>query len=130
MALVTLRSYQNPVAAELAIAQLEASGIPAVALDQHLVSVLSGAVVETRVQVDESDLAVARRLLDELGSDLVSQPQPRARRRAWSRRSILGLILVSVLFAKCTYNLASNQRELTPFDKDLFEQERHRRILW
>ena|SRR2546427_13207213 len=107
MALVTLRSYRNAIDAEFAKAQLEASGIPAVVVDDHLVSVLSGAIGEVRVQVDESNLANARALLqqDDPSSDLVRQPQPGARRHYWSRRSIWSLVLVCVLFAYCSYKI-------------------------
>jgi hypothetical protein len=100
MALVTLRSYRNLIDAELAIAQLEAAGISAVVVDQELGSMFSAAIGEVRVQVDESNLAIARGLLREnVGSELMSDPHPRERRRHWSGRGIWTVVLLWVLFA-------------------------------
>ena len=100
MALVTLRSYRNLIDAELAIAQLEAAGIPAVVVDQQLGSTFSAAIGEVRVQVDESNLAIARGLLrEDVSSELMSQPHPGEWRRHWSGRSIWTVVLLWVLFA-------------------------------
>src|SRR5262245_54035223 len=66
MALVTLRSYRDPIDAELAKAKLEGAGIPAVIADRYLVSVqwlYSIAIGGVKVKVDESDLSVAREVL-------------------------------------------------------------------
>jgi hypothetical protein len=67
MALVTLRSYRDPVHAELARAQLELAGIEAVLLDQHLASIqwlYSTAIGGVKLAVEEEDLETARRVLD------------------------------------------------------------------
>lgn len=107
MALVTLRSYANPIDAEVAKAQLEASGIPAVLVGEHMAAIYSGAMGEVRVQVDESDLANARGLLrDDVGSDLGEQPLPAEQTRFWSGRRILTLLMLSALLAYNSYRFA------------------------
>ena len=66
MALVTLRSYRDPIDAELARAQLESLGIDAVIVDQHLVSIqwlYSNAIGGVKVLVDEDDFDAAREAL-------------------------------------------------------------------
>jgi hypothetical protein len=79
MALVTLRSYRDPIDAELAKAQLEDAGIPAIVIDRYLVSIqwlYSGAIGGVKVKVDESDLGIAREVLRENRSaDLADIPE-------------------------------------------------------
>jgi hypothetical protein len=133
MALVTLRSYRNLIEAELAIAQLEAAGISAVVIDQQLGSTFSAAIGEVRLQVDESNLAIARGLLQEnVSSELMSQPHPGERRRHWSGRSIWTLVLLCVLFAYCTYKIAdrSGYNGTSAGPSTPFEKERPPRGLW
>ena len=79
MALVTLRSYTDPIDAELAKSQLESAGIPAVILDQHLASIqwlYSNAIGGVKLKVDESDLDAALDVLrDERDADLAEIPE-------------------------------------------------------
>ena len=79
MALVTLRSYRDPIDAELGKARLESAGIPAVILDQHLVSIqwlYSNAVGGVKLTVDESDLDAALQVLGEdRSTDLSNIPE-------------------------------------------------------
>ena len=79
MSLVTLSSYRDPIDAELAKSQLESAGIPAVILDQHLVSIqwlYSHAIGGVKVAVDQHDLESARQVLSEdRCSDLLSIPE-------------------------------------------------------
>ena len=81
MALVTLRSYRDPIDAELAKARLESAGIPALIVDRYLVSIqwlYSGAIGGVKIKVDESDLANAREVLRENRSvDLLDIPESR-----------------------------------------------------
>lgn len=66
MALVTLRSYRDPVHAELARAQLDLAGIHAVLFDQHLASIqwlYSTAIGGVKLAVEEADLEAARQVL-------------------------------------------------------------------
>ena len=68
MALVTLRSYRDPIDAELARARLVNAGIPAIVVDQYLVSIqwlYSGAIGGVKVKVDETNLGLAREVLRE-----------------------------------------------------------------
>ena len=82
MALVTLRSYRDPIDAELGKARLENAGIPAVILDQHLVSIqwlYSNAVGGVKLTVDESDLDAALQVLGEdRSTDLSNIPEGQA----------------------------------------------------
>jgi hypothetical protein len=94
MALVTLRSYRNLIDAELAIAQLEAAGIPAVIVDQDLGSTFSAALGEVRVQVEGSDLGTARGLLQDDVKPNSGEPS-----RHWSGRGIWTAVLLWALFA-------------------------------
>jgi hypothetical protein len=79
MALVTLRSYRDPIDAELAKTQLESAGIPAVVVDQYLISIqwlYSGALGGVKVKVEESDLGIAREVLrEDRTTDLSSIPE-------------------------------------------------------
>ena len=79
MALVTLRSYRDPIDAELAKVQLENAGIPAIVADQHLVGVqwlYSIAIGGVKVKVDASDLAGAREVLrEDRSGDLAEIPE-------------------------------------------------------
>jgi transposase-like protein len=79
LALVTLRSYRDSIDAELAKTQLESAGIPAIIVDQYLVSIqwlYSGAIGGVKVKVDESNLEIAREVLRENRSaDLSSIPE-------------------------------------------------------
>jgi len=79
MALVTLRSYRDPIDAELARSQLESAGIPALILDQHLVSIqwlYSNAIGGVKLEVDESDFDAALELLqEEHSADLAEIPE-------------------------------------------------------
>ena len=79
MALVTLRSYRDPIDAELGKARLENAGIPAVLLDQYLVSIqwlYSNAVGGVKLTVDESDLDAALQVLGEdRSADLSNIPE-------------------------------------------------------
>ncbi len=71
MALVTLRTYINPIDAELARTQLDLAGIEAAVQDQHLVSIqwlYSNAIGGVKVKVDEEDLSAAREILDQENS--------------------------------------------------------------
>jgi len=66
MALVTVRSFRDPVAAELARSLLESRGIRAFVFDQHVTGIYwlySYAIGGVRVKVDESDLESAREAL-------------------------------------------------------------------
>jgi putative signal transducing protein len=107
MALVTLRTYRNLIDAELAIAQLEAAGIPAVVVDQQLGSTFSAALGEVRVQVDESNLARARGFLrEDIQSEPTSKSSPGERKRHGSRRGgwivvVLWVLIACVLFTYC-----------------------------
>jgi hypothetical protein len=68
MALVTLRSYRDPIDAELARAQLDSIGINAVIVDQHLVSIqwlYSNAIGGVKVLVEQDDFDAAREALVE-----------------------------------------------------------------
>lgn len=68
MALVTMASYRDPIDAELAKTRLEDAGIQVVILDQNLLGInwiYSVALGGVKVQVDEADLAAARRALRE-----------------------------------------------------------------
>lgn len=68
MALVTVRSYRDPIDAELAKARLEGAGIPAFLADQHVVAIqwlYSIAIGGVKVNVEDSDLAFAREVLRE-----------------------------------------------------------------
>jgi transposase-like protein len=82
MALVTLSSYRDPIDAELAKARLDGAGIPAIVVDQYLISVqwlYSGAIGGVKIKVDESDLEIARAVLRENRSaDLLSIPESQA----------------------------------------------------
>ena len=77
MALVKLRSYRDPIDAQLARARLESFGIRAVILDQHLASIqwlYSNAIGGVKVLVEEADLETAREALQERGgADFLSQ---------------------------------------------------------
>ena len=79
MALVTLRSYRDPIDAELAKSQLVSAGIPAIILDQHLVSIqwlYSNAIGGVKLKVDESDFDAALEVLeDERDADLATIPE-------------------------------------------------------
>ena len=79
MALVTLRSYRDPIDAELARSQLESAGIAAFLLDRHLASIqwlYSNAIGGVKLQVEESDLEAAREVLaDRREGDLVEIPE-------------------------------------------------------
>jgi len=66
MALVTVRSFRDPVAAELAKSLLESRGIPAFVFDQHVAGInwfYTLALGGVRVKVDASDLEAAREAL-------------------------------------------------------------------
>ena len=66
MALVTVRSFRDPVAAELAKSLLESRGISAFVFDQYVTGIYwlySYAIGGVRVKVDESDLESAREVL-------------------------------------------------------------------
>ena len=82
MALVTLRSYRDPIDAELAKLRLETAGIPVVVADQHLVGVQwlwSIAIGGVKVKVEESDLAQAREVLrEDHSADLAAIPESAA----------------------------------------------------
>lgn len=82
MALVTLRSYRDPIDAELAKLRLEDAGIPAVILDQHLASIqwlYSQAIGGVKLKVDDADLDEAERLLrEDLTADLSGIAESRA----------------------------------------------------
>jgi hypothetical protein len=68
MALVTLRSYRDPIDAELDKAGLDAAGIPSVVLDASLVGVnwlYSNALGGVKLKVDEADLDLAREIVDQ-----------------------------------------------------------------
>ncbi len=79
MSLVTLRSYRDPIAAELAKNRLESEGIRAAIFDDHLVAIqwlYSRAVGGVKVKVDEADLARASEVLGEDRSgDLQQVPE-------------------------------------------------------
>ena len=82
MALVKLRSYRDPIDAQLTRARLESSGIRAAILDQHLASIqwlYSNAIGGVKVLVEEADLQAAQEALLERGdADLLSQPSDQA----------------------------------------------------
>jgi hypothetical protein len=66
MGLVTVRSFRDPVAAELAKSLLESRGIPAFVFDQHVTGIYwlySYALGGVRVKVDQSELESAREAL-------------------------------------------------------------------
>lgn len=78
---VTVRSYRDPIDAELARSRLEAADIPVRVLDQHLVSIqwlYSRAIGGVKVRVQESDLERAGELLDEDRSGDLAQAPDRA----------------------------------------------------
>lgn len=81
MALVTLRSYRDPIDAELAKTRLESWGIHATIVDQHLASIqwlYSNAIGGVKVLVEQSDLEAAREaLLDASGSEPPQTPPER-----------------------------------------------------
>jgi len=68
MALVTLRTYRDPIDAELGRSQLESAGIPAFIFDRHLASIdwlYSNAIGGVKLKVDESDRDAALAILEE-----------------------------------------------------------------
>jgi len=79
MALVALGSYRDPIDAELAKMRLQNAGIPAIVVDQHLISMqwlYSGALGGVKIKVDESDLEIARNVLrEDRSADLSSIPE-------------------------------------------------------
>jgi hypothetical protein len=79
MALVMLRSYRDPIDAELAKSRLESAGIPALILDKHLASIqwlYSNAIGGAKIEVDESDLDASLELLqEEHSADLAEIPE-------------------------------------------------------
>ena len=76
MDLVTLRTYRNPVDAEVAKTKLESAGIPAHLIDENLAAIYSGVVGGVRVQVAQSDLELARQVLrEDHSADLASIPE-------------------------------------------------------
>src|SRR5215470_17805474 len=67
MALAALRSYRDPIDAGLDQALLDAAGIPSVMLNENLVGIqwlYSNAIGGVKLQVDDSQLALARDVLD------------------------------------------------------------------
>lgn len=68
--LITVRSYDNSIAAHLARSFLEAAGIRSYLMDEQIMSVHPGlnvAVGGVKLQVAEEDVEEAGRLLDEGG---------------------------------------------------------------
>jgi len=80
MPLVTLRSYRDPVDAEIARARLEDAGIPAFLFDQHLVAIqwlYSRAIGGVKIKVARSDLDRATRILrEDRSGDLAEEHDP------------------------------------------------------
>jgi Putative prokaryotic signal transducing protein len=76
MSLVTLRSYRDPIDAEIARARLEGAGVPAFVFDQYVVGVqwlYSRAIGGVKVKVERGDLARATQVLREDRSSDVSE---------------------------------------------------------
>lgn len=65
MALVTLETLFDPVAAEIMRMRLEASGIDAVVFDAGIASLIGSGLSGVRLMVDDSDENAARALLDD-----------------------------------------------------------------
>lgn len=63
MALVTLETLFDPVAAEIMRMRLEASGIDAVVFDAGIASLIGSGLSGVRLMVDDDDEAAARTLL-------------------------------------------------------------------
>ena len=69
MALVELERFNSPIAAaEIARGRLASEGIETVAFDGGLASLGIGSLTPVRLMVDEDDLGLARRILDECES--------------------------------------------------------------
>jgi hypothetical protein len=81
MTLVTLRSYRDPIEAELDKALLDAAGVPCVLRDEHLASIqwlYSNALGGVKLEVDDANLELAREVLKRDGaSELASVPEGR-----------------------------------------------------
>lgn len=69
MALVELERFTSPIAAEIARGRLASEGIETIAFDGGLASLGIGSLTPVRLMVDEDDLNLARRILDECGPD-------------------------------------------------------------
>jgi len=78
MPLVTVRSYRDPIDAEIAKTRLEDAGIRAFVFDQYVVGIqwlYSRAIGGVKVEVEESDLDHAARVLGEDRSgDVAEEP--------------------------------------------------------
>ncbi|WP_019834278.1 putative signal transducing protein [Sphingomonas sp. PR090111-T3T-6A] len=66
MALVEIETFPDHAVAEMARGMLAAEGIEAVLFDSGLASLGLGGLTPVRLMVDESDRAIAERLLAEL----------------------------------------------------------------
>ena len=67
MALVTLETVFDPIAAEIMRMRLEAGGIEAVLFDSGIVSLVGSGLSGVRLMVLDEDEADARALLSEVG---------------------------------------------------------------
>ncbi len=81
MPLVTLRSYRDPIEADVARAQLEDAGIPSVVFDDHLITVqwlYSIAIGGVKLELDSVNVVRANEILGEdRSADLAGIPESR-----------------------------------------------------
>jgi hypothetical protein len=64
--LVTIGTFSYPVQAHILVARLESEGIPAIIVDEHMSTLYFVFPKEVRVQVRESDVANARKIMDSI----------------------------------------------------------------
>lgn len=81
MPLVTLRSYRDPIEADVARAHLEDAGIPSVVFDDHLITaqwLYSVAIGGAKLKVDAADVMRANEILGEdRSAELAEIPESR-----------------------------------------------------
>jgi hypothetical protein len=109
MALVTLSSYRDPIDAELARTRLDDAGIPAIVVDQHLISIqwlYSGTIGGVKIKVEDSDLEIAREVLrEDRSADLLSIPESQTQLAGGDRCPMCGSSEVEI--SRVQRNLAA-----------------------